>query len=79
MLPTLTAGQANATYTDYIGASHAAGVVASASSTDPGAVAQNTVNGSGLTGNSHSTEWSHTWTSNGDSGNPPATSPTPGS
>jgi hypothetical protein len=77
LLLALTAGQAKAVYTDYIGAGHDNGVTASASSTDDIAIAQNTVNGSGLTGNSHSTVWEHTWTSNGDSGNPPAASPNP--
>jgi hypothetical protein len=66
----LTAGQAKATYTDYIGAGHDDGVTASASSTDQdsptvGAFPENTINGSGLTGNAHSTDWIDTWTSLG--------------
>jgi len=64
----LTAVRAEATYTDYIGAGHDEGVIASASSTDQdsptvGAFPENTINGSGLTGNSHSTLWEDTWTS----------------
>jgi hypothetical protein len=66
----ITAGQANATYTDYIGAGNDSGVTATACSTDQdsptvGAFPENTINGLGLTGNSHSTEWAHTWTSLG--------------
>jgi len=73
----LTADRACATYTDYIGAGHDIGVTASASSIDEAAVPQNTVNGSGIIGNTHSTSWEHTWTTNGDAGNPPAASPNP--
>ena len=75
----LMASQAKATYTDYIGAGHDSGVTATACSTDQdsptvGAFPENTINGSGLTGNSHSTEWIHTWTSLGMT---PAPNPNP--
>ena len=77
LLLALTASPAKAAYTDYIGAGHDDGVTATASSIDEAAVPQNTVNGSGLTGGTHSTNWGDTWTTNGDSGNPPAVSPNP--
>jgi len=64
----LTAVRAKATYTDYIGAGHDEGVTADASSFDydsptVGAFPQNTVNGTGISGNTHSTLWEDTWTS----------------
>ena len=62
---------------DIIDAGQDDGIVATASSTDDIAAAMNTVDGSGLEGNVHSTEWDHTWTSDGGAGNPPAPSPNP--
>ena len=57
---------ARAQYTDYIGAGQDDDIVAEASSEDgsspDGAFAQNTVNGSGLTGDAHSNDWEDTWT-----------------
>ncbi|MHC4799624.1 MAG: CotH kinase family protein, partial [Planctomycetota bacterium] len=75
LLAVLVISPAKATYTDYIGAGHDTDVVASASSVDEEAVGQNTVNGSGLTGNSHSTDWADTWCS--AFGYHPAPSPNP--
>jgi hypothetical protein len=59
---------ARAQYADYIGAGQDDDIVATASSEDvdsptEGAFAQNTVNGSGLTGDAHSNVWGDTWTS----------------
>ena len=64
-------------YTDYVGAGHDTDVTASAPSSDGDATPDNTINGSGLSGNQHSNLWAHTWTSDGDAGNPPAQSPNP--
>jgi len=71
----ITSGNVQPKYSDFIGAGHANGIVASASSTDENAIAQNTVNGSGLLDETHSTDWIDTWTSDGGAGNPPAPSP----
>jgi zona occludens toxin (predicted ATPase) len=57
LLLLITATQTYATYTDYIGAGHDDGVTADASSVDEEAVAQNTVNGSGISGSTHSNTW----------------------
>jgi len=59
---------ARAQYTDYVGAGQDDGIVATASSEDmdsptEGASAQDTVSGSGLEGDTHSTAWEDTWTS----------------
>ena len=62
---TILVTSASAVYADHIGAGNDDGITATASSTDDTAIAQNTVNGVGLTGDVHSTEWAHTWTSNG--------------
>lgn len=64
-------------YYNFIGAGHDKDVTAKASSSDESAVAQNTINGSGLTEQTHSTEWIDTWTSDGGNNNPPASSPNP--
>ncbi|UCF14266.1 MAG: discoidin domain-containing protein, partial [Phycisphaerales bacterium] len=71
------ASHSGGVYADYVGAGHADGVVATASSTDDIASAMNTVNGSGLDGDFHSGAWEDTWTSDGDAENPPAPSPNP--
>jgi hypothetical protein len=62
---------------NYTGAGQNEGIVATASSTDDTAEATNTINGSGLNGEGHDSEWDHTWTSDGTAGNPPAPSPNP--
>jgi len=65
-------------YTDYVGAGHDTGVVASASSNDTSSsTATETINGSGLTGDAHSNSYTNSWISNGDAGNPTAPSPNP--
>ena len=61
LLLNLTIGVANATYTDYIGAGHDAGVTVTACSTDETATGQRTVDGSGLSGGNHSTVWDDGW------------------
>jgi hypothetical protein len=63
LLLNLTIGVANATYTDYIGAGHDAGVTVTACSVDEAAIGQKTVDGSGLSGPSgtHSTAWIDHW------------------
>ena len=58
----LAAGVANATYTDYIGAGHDAGVTVTACSTDETATGQKTVDGSGLNlSDEHSIIWDDGW------------------
>jgi hypothetical protein len=68
----LSAGVANATYTDYIGAGHYAGVTVTACSVDDTATGQKTVDGSGLTGPSgtHSTIWDDGWLAYQGASNP---------
>jgi hypothetical protein len=66
---------ARAQYTDYIGAGQDDDIVATASSEDVdsptfGAFAQNSVNGSGLTGDTHSTAWEDSWTGLGTDESP---------
>ncbi len=65
-------------FSTFVGAGNSTDVVVTASSTDTeGASTANTVNGSGLSGNAHSTAFEAAWTSNGDAGNPPAPNPNP--
>ncbi len=64
-------------YTNFVGAGNAQNVVATASSNDGSANATQTINGSGLSGNTHDDEWGNTWTSDGDNGNPNAPNPNP--
>ncbi len=62
-------------YSDYVGAGQASGVVVTTSSNDGAANGTQTVNGSGLSGTTHSTAWEATWTTNGDAGNPAVANP----
>ncbi len=64
-------------YTNFVGAGNAQDVVATASSNDGAANATQTINGSGLSGNTHDDGWGSTWTSDGDNGNPNAPNPNP--
>lgn len=75
----LTAGQANATYTDYIGAGQDDGVTVTAYFVDETATGAKTVDGSGLTGPSgtHSDEWNDHWCSWEDGGATPRPGPNP--
>ncbi|UCF42461.1 MAG: lamin tail domain-containing protein [Planctomycetota bacterium] len=66
----LTARVANATYTDYIGAGHDAGVTVTACSVDETATGQKTVDGSGLSGATHSTIWDDGWLAYQGASNP---------
>ncbi len=66
----LTGGVANATYTDYIGAGHDAGVTVTACSTDETATGQKTVDGSGLSGGTHSIIWDDGWLAYQGASNP---------
>jgi len=70
LLLSLTIGVANATYTDYIGAGHDAGVTVTACSTDDTATGQKTVDGSGLSGGTHSTVWDDGWLAYQGASNP---------
>ncbi len=62
-------------YSNFVGAGQAQDVVVTTSSNDGSANGTNTVNGSGLSGNTHNTTWEATWTTDGDNGNPNAPNP----
>ncbi len=63
LLLALTTGQANATYTDYIGAGHDDGVSVDTCVNDGSASGAKTVDGSGLSGpnGTHDRVWDHGW------------------
>ena len=61
MLLNLAGSSANATYTDYIGAGHDAGVTVTTCSNDETATGQKTVDGSGLSGGNHDRVWDNGW------------------
>ncbi|MEM7790780.1 MAG: DUF1800 family protein [Verrucomicrobiota bacterium] len=62
--------QGQAPYTDYIGAGHADGITATASSFDGSATPIKTVDGTGLSAGAHSTQWNDGWLSFNASTNP---------
>lgn len=65
----LGGGVLHAAYTDYLGAGHSSGVTVTASSTDDNGT-NDLVDGSGLSGNTHSTNYLHAWQSPTTAANP---------